>query len=143
MSFARRLGAVATAAVVVGAGLIYLGTHDHGSPKVEEHLIKVTSTVPDVGFAVGRMHIRGGPVLRNGQTPDEQLQGDVFIYHDDDPSLFEDTGVDVTGSFRVNLPPGANRFVAHPANPEIDSFQTHATIRSGTTTVVDLVEYVP
>jgi hypothetical protein len=143
MKRAGTLGAVTLAAVVAGAGLVYLGTGDNGRPKFEQHLPKVTSTVPNGGIAVGRMHIRGGPLLRNGQTPDEQLQGEVFIYRDDDSRLIKDAGVDVSGSFRVTLPPGPYKFVAHPANTGIDSFEARATIRSGMTTIVDLVEYVP
>lgn len=136
---ARALGAVAVLLTLAGGALTYVGTQRHNKRPVVEHL-GTSTTIPGGGFAVGRMHITGGPPQRNGRPHDQQLQGMIFVYHDGNPTLVTQTGVDVTGSFRVNLPVGTYEFVAHPSLTGIAPFRTGASIEAGHTTVVDLVD---
>lgn len=126
--------------VVAGGALAYVGTRGHSQPKFFEHFGTPT-TIPGGGFAVGRMHITGGPPQRNGRPHDQQLQGMIFVYHDGNPTLVTQTGVDVTGSFRLNLPVGTYRLVAHPGLTGIAPFRSQGfRIEAGHTTAVDLVD---
>lgn len=127
---------IAVAFVVAGGALVYVGTRSHGRPEFVEHFGTAT-TIPGGGFAVGRMHVTGGP----GPGPDQQLQGEIFVYRDGDPRLVMQAGVDVTGSFRINLPVGVYELVAHPEPPGIAPFRSQGfRIEAGRTTKVDLVD---
>jgi hypothetical protein len=133
----RVLVAVAVVVVLAGGALAYFGTRDHKTARSEEHF--PTSSTIATGFAVGRMHISGGPVRRNGHTADSPVEGTVEVHHPGAPAIVARVGVDVTGGFRIALPPGTYRLVARPTL-KISPFQTNDfTIRSGQTTPVDLV----
>jgi hypothetical protein len=132
----RALGAVAVAVLVAGGALLYIGTRGHGQRQFVEHFGTPT-TIPGGGFAVGRMHITGGP----RPDDDQQLQGVIFVYRDGDRSLVMQAGVDVTGSFRINLPVGTYQLVAHPDLTGIAPFRSQGfRIEAGRTTAVDLVD---
>jgi hypothetical protein len=134
----RALLAVAALLVFGGGALAYFGTRDHKTARFEEHLPTIPSLAGD-GFAVGRMHVSGGPVRRNGETPDSPVAGEVAVRHPGNPTIVATVAVDVTGSFRIALPPGNYELVARPTNP-ISPFQTNNfSIRAGQTTSVDLV----
>jgi hypothetical protein len=134
----RVLVAVAVIVVVLAGGaLAYFGTRDHKTARFEDHL-PTRSTIAN-GLAVGRMHISGGPRMRNGKMPDSPVEGTVEVHHPGDPAVVASVGVDATGGFRIALPPGTYRLVARPAL-KISPFQTNNfAIRSGQTTPVDLV----
>ena len=148
----RVLIVFAVALVAAGGSLLYVGTRDAGHRQVE-HLPRLPTTTATVllpegtwtfgtgpaGVAVGRMHISGGPRLRNGAEPDSPVAGAVEVHHPGDPKVLLSVGVDTTGSFRIELPPGTYRLVARPTL-RISPFQTHDfTIDAGHTTPVDLV----
>jgi hypothetical protein len=130
---------VGLAVVVVAAGvtLVYVGTRDHKIAQFEEHLPSIPSLAGD-GFAVGRMHVSGGPVRPNGETPDSPVAGEVAVRHPGNPTIVATVVVDVTGSFRIALPPGDYELVARPTNP-ISPFNSDPfSIQAGRTIEVDL-----
>jgi hypothetical protein len=133
----RGLVVLAVAVVLAGGALAYFGTRGHKAAQRKEHL--PTSSTITTGFAVGRMHISGGPKMLNGKEPDSPVAGEVEVHHPGDPAIVASAGVDVTGSFRIPLPPGTYRLVARPTLM-ISPFQTNNfTIRAGQNTAVDLV----
>jgi hypothetical protein len=134
----RGLVVLAIAVVAIGGALAYVGTRDHKTAQRKEHLPGAPSLAGD-GFAVGRMHVSGGPVRLNGETPDSPVAGEVAVRHPRNPTIVATVGVDVTGSFRIALPPGNYELVARPTNP-ISPFNSDPfSIQAGRTTEVDLV----
>jgi hypothetical protein len=153
----RRALLVLTAVVLaLGGTLVYFGTRGAARPKFEEHLVdrgtNSTSTtsvlLPEgtwtfgtgpAGFAVGRMHITGGPARPNGAMPDSPIAGVVEIHHAGDNAVLERVTVGNSGRFRIDLPAGDYELIGHAPNigGEIDSAEF--TISVGRTTPVDLV----
>ena len=148
----RALVVLAVAAVAAGGALIAFGMRDHTPPKFEAHLPRLpitTSTVllPEgtwtfgsgpAGFAVGRMHITGGPKTRRGAMPDNPLAGVVEVHSPGDATVLGRISVGATGTFRIDLPVGNYQLIGRAnVDEEIDS---HAfSIRAGQATAIDLV----
>jgi hypothetical protein len=87
------------------------------------------------------MHLTGDPKRPNGEIPDQQLQGAVFAYRLGDSTPVMHAGVDVAGSFRINLRVGNYQLVAHPDLTGLAPFRSRAfSIEAGHTTAVDLVD---
>jgi len=155
----RALLVLAVVTTAVGGTLIYFGTRSLSKSGFERHLVDLgtsgrptTSTsvlLPEgtwtfgsgpAGFAVGRMHITGGPPRRNGMLGDSPIPGTIEVLHrDGEARVLEKVTVGATGRFRLDLPAGNYRLVGRSPNvgEEIDS--QGFTINVGRTTAVDLV----
>jgi hypothetical protein len=134
----RALIVLAVAVVVAGGALAYFGTREDKAVRPDEHLPTIPTIAGD-GFAVGRMHVSGGPVRRKGETPDSPVEGAVEVHHPGDAAVVARVGVDITGAFRIALAPGNYRLVARPTNPISPFLSSGFSIRAGKTTAVDLV----
>jgi hypothetical protein len=136
----RALLIVAVVVIAAGGSLVYFGTRDGHSHGQAEHLPRLpTTTSGPVGFAVGRMHVAGGPTRRNGTAGDTAIAGTIAVHRAGDATVLEKITVGPTGRFRIDLPVGVYQLVGRSSNfgDEIDS--QSFTIRSGRTTSVDLV----
>jgi hypothetical protein len=150
----RALLVAAVAVVAAGASLIYIGTRAKSHSQVE-HLPRFSTTtassvpLPEgtwtfgsgpAGFAVGRMHIKGGPRRPDGTTGDSPIAGTIAVHHAGDATVLEKVTVGPTGQFRIDLPGGDYQLTGRSpnvGNEEIDS--RRFTISTGQTTPVDLV----
>lgn len=141
MTRTARVLAVAAITLIGGGGaLIYVGSRSHGQPPFEKHL-PTRSTTSDAGFAVGRMHITGGPRPPSGKVHDRPLPGAVEVHRAGDPIHLVTMPIGTTGQFRIELAAGTYQLVGLPANSGIDSFRSQVfTIIAGRTTPVDLVD---
>jgi hypothetical protein len=122
----------AVALVVVGGVLIYVGTRGHGRSGFEEH--------PPGGFAVGKLHVVGGPKQRNGSMLDGPLPGTVTAHHSGNPGPSYEAPIGADGLFRMQLPPGDYVLGARPTNVGIEAPDSQVvTIRDRQTAHVDFV----
>lgn len=93
------------------------------------------------GFAVGEMHITGGPPPRNAKQHDQPLPGIVEVHHPGEIRVLTRVTVGGSGRFNIDLPVGNYVLVGRPANRGIMSMKSAIfAIEVGRTSHVDLLE---
>ena len=134
---ARILTMSAVALVVAGSTLVYVGTRGHSQAPFERHLSNRSSSG---GYAVGELHVVGGPARQHSVMPDSPLPGTIEAYHPGDPVDLYHLPIGANGRFRMQLAPGDYELVARPTNANIDPPNSQVvTIREGQTVHVDFV----